>query len=423
LFIDVPASHWANKDVLEMSDVPTYGYDSFIKSIPYNIMEEGYPVIDKIVQVNTMTNSINLGVRVVESPLNPISVYQDGVEIGYMRIESTPNDTIIHLKRYVPQGSLVRVVAHGRPKMRQYTNPSAPGYNPLGAPEGVNVQGVELPTKTLSYKSTYSGYSYIYDPSYSYYSEKATWKGTQLKRVPCIGFEMDLPAERPSINTIYYVQNNGKFYEWDVIDNTFKPTFTPSEQFLYTITSDEKFVTTFYLRNEVINFSYIIGLISNGVSDPRTYRTFTQTIWAESNNVIYTNRFFPDVFVSKPQFIAFLDRLRVHLLLTYSSYKSVEEVIIQDKPMSDSAFIDIRYLPEDYYWWWPYLSNLENLKFKNGVYILNYGVGLPQDDSEPRTWQSIIHMVDGSGNEVPVTRGEAAYLLNRFRKYFLEILC
>jgi hypothetical protein len=34
-----------------------------------------------------------------------------------------------------------------------------------------------------------------------------------------------------------------KFYEWDVIDNTFKPTFTPSEQFLYTITSDEKFVT------------------------------------------------------------------------------------------------------------------------------------------------------------------------------------
>jgi len=386
-----------NRDVLEMSTVPTYGYDSFIKSIPYNIMEEGYPVIDKIVQVNTMTNSINLGVRVVESPLNPISVYQDGVEIGYMRIESTSDDTIIHLKRYVPQGSIIRVVAHGRPKMRQHTDPSAPDYSPLGAPIGVYDQDVELPKKDLSYKSTYNGYSYIFDPSYSYFSEKATWNGTQLKRVPCVGFEVDLPNERPSINTIYYIQNRGRFYEWDIIENEFKETLTPSEQFIYTITPDEKFITTFYLRNEVINFSYIIGLISNGISDSRTYKTFTQTIWAESDNVIYANRFFPDVFVSKPQFIAFLDRLRVHLLLTYSKYKSVEEVIVSDKPMQDSAFLDVRYLQE-YYWWWPYLRNLENLKYQNGAYVLNYGAdGNPQGDDKVRTWESMIGMVFSSG--------------------------
>lgn len=423
MFIDTPASHWVNKDVLEMSTVPTYGYDPFIKSIPYNKMQEGYPVIDKIIKVNSMTNSVNLGEQVTESPLNPISVYQDGVEIGYLRIEPTASDTIIHLKRYVPQGAILRVICHGRPKMQQYTNPSGPDYNPLGAPVNVDSTDVKLPSKQLAYKSKYSGYSYRYDTSYNYFSEKASWNGAQLKRVPCVMNEGDLPTEKPSLNSIYYVNDKEMFYEWDVVTEDFKKALDPSESLIYSVTPDEKFVTTFYLRNEVVNFSYIVGLVSNGVSDARTYKIYNEAIYAESDRMIYTNRFFPDVFVSKSQIIAFLDRLRVHLLLTYSKYKDVSEITISDKEMYGSAFLDIRTLSGNP-WWWPYLRNVENLKYHNGVYVLNYGVDAkPQSDTEIRSGDSMIGMLDSNGLDVPVSRGEAAYLLNRFRKYFLEILC
>jgi hypothetical protein len=423
LFIDTPASHWVNKDVLEMSTVPTYGYDPFIKSIPYNKMQEGYPVIDKIVRVNSMTNSVNLGERVTESPLNPISVYQDGVEIGYLRIEPTATDTIIYLKRYVPQGSLLRVICHGRPMMKQYSNPNSPNYSPLGAPFDVDSEGVKLPNKALSYMNTYSGYSYRYDPSYSYFSEKASWNGTQLKRVPCVNSALDLPSEQPSLNSIYYVQDTESFHEWNVSTELFEQTFEPSEYLIYSVTPDEKFVTTFYLRNEVINFSYIVGLVSDGVSDSRTYKIVNESLYAESDKMIYTNRFFPDVFVSKSQIIAFLDRLRVHLLLTYSKYKDVSEITISDTEMHGSAFLDIRTLSGNP-WWWPYLRNVENLKYHNGVYVLNYSTeGKPQSDDIPRSSYAMIGMLDSNGLDVPVSRGEAAYLLNRFRKYFLEVLC
>ena len=423
MFIDTPASHWVNKDVLEMSTVPTYGYDPFIKSIPYNVMQEGYPVIDKIVKVNSMTNSINLGEQVTESPLNPISVYQDGVEIGYLRIEPTESDTIIHLKRYVPQGAILRVICHGRPKMQQYTDPSGPDYNPLGAPVVVDSTDVKLPSKQLAYKSKYNGYSYRYDPSYSYFSEKASWNGAQLKRVPCVRVEEDLPAEKPSLNSIYYVDEEKIFYEWDVVTEEFEKVLSPSEYLIYSITLDEKFVTTFYLRNEVIKFSYLVGLVVDGVSDARTYKIVNESIYAESDRMIYTNRFFPDVFVSKSQIIAFLDRLRVHLLLTYSKYKDVSEITISDTEMYGSAFLDIRTLSGNP-WWWPYLRNVENLKYHNGVYVLNYSTeGKPQSDDIPRSSHAMIGMLDSNGLDVPVSRGEAAYLLNRFRKYYLEILC
>lgn len=423
MFIDTPASHWVNRDVLEMSVVPTYGYESFVKSIPYNVMQEGYPVIDKVIQVNSMTNSINLGERVTESPLNPISVYQDGVEIGYLKIEPTASDTIIHLKRYVPQGSLLRVICHGRPMMKQYTNPYGGDYNPLGAPYDVDGNDVALPKKALMYSNTYGGYSYRYDPSYSYFSEKASWNGTQLKRVPCVNSVAELPSEQPSLNSIYYVQDTEFFHEWNVVAEEFEQVMDPSESLIYSITPQEEFVTTFYLRNEVIKFSYIVGLLYDGVSDSRTYKIINESVYAESERMIYTNRFFPDVFVSKSQIIAFLDRLRVHLLLTYSKYKHVSEVTNGDKEMSDSTFFDIRTLSGEK-WWWPNLRNVENLKYHNGVYVLNYGLNAePQDDTVPRHANAQIGMLDANGLDVPVTRGEAAYLLNRFRKYFLEVLC
>ena len=284
-------------------------------------------------------------------------------------------------------------------------------------------EGVELPNKALSYMNTYSGYSYRYDPSYSYFSEKASWNGTQLKRVPCVNSALDLPSEQPSLNSIYYVQDTESFYEWNVSTELFEQVLEPSESLIYSITPDEKFVTTFYLRNEIIKFSYIIGLVSYGVSDARTYKIINESIYAESDIMIYTNRFFPDVFVSKSQIIAFLDRLRVHLLLTYSKYKHVSEITV-NKPMGDSSFFDIRTLSGGERWWWPNLRNVESLKYHNGVYVLNYGTDAkPQDDDQPRSEYARIGMLDANGLDVPVTRGEAAYLLNRFRKYFLEVLC
>ena len=65
--------------------------------------EANAPIVDKIFYITEMTSVISLGVQLAESINNPISVYLNGAEIGYLKVESTQNDTLIYLRRYVPR--------------------------------------------------------------------------------------------------------------------------------------------------------------------------------------------------------------------------------------------------------------------------------------------------------------------------------
>lgn len=121
--------------------------------------------------------------------------------------------------------------------------------------------------------------------------------------------------------------------------------------------------------------------------------------------MVYTNRFFPAVYTTRLQTLLFLDRLTVHLLLTYSSKRKVEEVL-SDKEYTDSAFKDIRELNAEP-WWWKYIRNLEDLRLSDGTYLLNYGVvGEALPDSQTRPANAQLGYLDYYGNSRLITRGE-----------------
>lgn len=422
MFIDVRPSDWYYDPISELNDTPTYGYVKFLDNIPYNVMEANAPIVDKIFYITEMTSVISLGVQLAESINNPISVYLNGAEIGYLKIESTQNDTLIYLRRYVPQGSFVRVVAWGVPRMTQNLDRNAPNYDPTGGPVPANYTGVKMPSVQLGFTKDYPSYVYVYNPAYRHFSEVVRLRGTQLRRVPNVPDTTLKRFWREGFQTDYvYVESEDKFYEWNAAENDYASTYTPTDPLIYTITSGEKLVTSPHLNNEFVTASYLIGIPQNGIVRGNTYRTYTENTYASSSRMVYTNRFFPAVYTTRLQTLLFLDRLTVHLLLTYSSKRKVEEVL-SDKEYTDSAFKDIRELDAEP-WWWKYIRNLEDLRLSDGTYLLNYGmVGEALPDSRTRPANAQLGYLDYYGYSRLITRGEMANLLNKFRKYYIEVL-
>jgi hypothetical protein len=423
LFLDVPYGSWFYNDITELANTPTHGYGKFISSIAYNVTEPGFPVYDKIFEITEMTTAISLGQVITESINNPISVYQNNVNIGYLRIENTANDTIVHLKRYAPQGSFIRVIAWGVPKMMQDTDPAQPNYSPTRGPVVPDYTDVEMPNTALGFKSKYPSYVYVYATNYEHFSETVRLNGTPLRRVPSVLDTSLKQYWREAYKTdILFVESENKFYEWDVSLGDYATTYIPSEELIYTITSQGKYITSPYLNNEFVTASYIIGIPQNGIVREATYRVYTENIYAKSTKMVYTNRFFPSVLTTKLQTLLFLDRLTIHLILTYSSVRDVND-LLSDKEYTESVFADVRELASEP-WWWKYIRNLENLKLSNGVYLLNYGpFGEVLTDATPRPTNTKLGYLNPiTGYEQLITRGEVAYLINRFRKYYIEVL-
>lgn len=422
-FLDVPPSHWAANDVNDLAGIDLHGYGKFIESIPYNVYEENYPAYDKMFPVETWTTEFNLGVYIKQSADNPISVFHNGVEVGYAELKlDENNNTVVVLRRAANPGSFVRIICPGKAKID--TN------NLLQVPVGVGGT-YKLPEKLLGFKNPekfgdkHKDYYYIYDQEHQYLSEYATWKGAQLKRVPYFNVLDDLPATGKP-NDYIYIRNakntDGAFYKWDTETNSWVVDAIPKENKMYTISPDGLLITPYGMHNELINIRYIVGLKDGfGNVMKSSYQLINEVTYAESNYMVYVNRYFPDTYVSRLQLIAFLDRLRVHLLLEYANYKDYSELVVT-KSISKSVFSDVRSLT-GYEWWWKHLANLENLKLSTGEYLLNFDEnGSPITDGRPRPKNAKIGIYASGGKEYPVNRGETAWFLNRFRKYFLEIL-
>lgn len=422
-FLDVPPSHWAANDVNDLADIDLRGYGKFIESIPYNVYEENYTAYDKMFSVETWTTEFNLGVYIKQSADNPISVFHNGVEVGYSELKlDENNNTVVVLRRAANPGSFVRIVCPGKAKINTDDLLHSP----------VEISGsVKLPEKTLGFKTKqelkekYKDYLYVYDPEHQYLSEYATWKGAQLKRVPYFNASGTLPTTGKPNDYIYKRTadgTNGAFYKWDTETNSWVVEAIPKENKMYTISPDGLLITPYGMHNELINIRYIVGLKDEfGNVMKSSYQLIDEVTYAESNQMVYVNRYFPDTYVSRSQIIALLDRLRVHLLLEYANYKDYSEVVVT-KSMSESVFSDVRSLTE-YKWWWKHLANLEKLKLSTGEYLLNFDAnGNPITNGRPRPSNAKIGIYNSNGKEYPISRGEAAWFLNRFRKYFLEIL-
>lgn len=421
-FLDVPPSYWAFNDINDLASINLYGYGKFIESIPYNQFETNYPAIDKMIPIQNTTKEVSLNMNINIGIENPLTVLLNGIEVGYAEIKlDKNNNTVVVLRREAPAGSFVRVICPGKVKMKE--------NSPLNDPETASPG--KLPEKYLSFltdvelKRKYRGYYYIYDPDHLLYSEIATWKGVYLKRIPYYSASDQLP-KTGNINSYIYVRSadneSGIFKKWDIETKSWVDEAIPKEDLMYTISPDGLLITPYALNNELINIKYVIGLKDeSGNPIKNSYQLLNEVIYPESKKMVYVNRYFPESFVSRSQLIAMMDRLRVHILLEYANYKYYNEIVVT-KDSNQSAFEDVRALAGAYKWWWKHLANLEDLKLSSGEYLLNYDEnGNPITDGSPRPQNAKIG-IEVNGIEYPVSRGEAAWFLNRFRKYFLEIL-
>lgn len=408
-FIDVNPADWFYKDVYDLSLIEV-GDEKFIQGIPYNQFKKGKEVLDYEV-VNTVSNQIEFTINQEINPSseNPLVVFIDGITTGVDDIKVVNGQTKVKLVRGVPAGAKVRFWYAGEPLLRAYVvkdrvnlysnysesssivatvnkgtsltyNRMIPNTNWYEVyyngtlvyvktnecrviPAPVSTYEVEFPNAPLSLPT---GFYYDYDPFNYMYPEIVKWRGIQLKRVES--------KDKLSYDGLEYC------IDYDDID-----------------LSSLRLYTTYALNNEPIQATFIIK------NDYGVMKWTTLTVTVHSDKIIYTNRFFPNLNMSRLEVFILMYRTLKYLIQKHSLLSLFDET-----PGFVSRFSDIqRELDASYPnfpWWWKYICPLEKLQLSNGAYILNG---------------------DDKGNlniDYPVTRAELAALVNRLRKYIIEIL-
>ena len=217
------------------------------------------------------------------------------------------------------------------------------------APAGINTSGVAFPEATLAIPS---GFVYYYDPYYGNSYECCKYLGTQMRRVA----NMSLTTKAQD-----YAVENGKLY------------------------------VHYSLNRSEIEFQF---LVKNSAGVIKTQRLLLKPV---SQKIIYYNRFFPELVMTRADFISLLNRLRKHFYLKYTDQQA------PDNNKTTSRFTDVNnLLATSTPWWWADLRNIEDIRTEDGGYLF-YG--------------------DGNGNFMPykgITRAECVTIINKFRKVLVN---
>lgn len=363
-FIDCTSDKWFFNDVTELINMTMPDGTKFYSGIPYKVFETGkeafdvefvYTSLPSTIKCPSMSE-IDINKVVVVTSDSPFMVYIDNVlatveavlpnaiEMGWTRIK---------LKRSFSTNAIVRMFYSG---VVQY----ADGIRHLPAEGGVS--GV-LPNFSLVIPS---GYVYEYDPFNSTLTEIAKLNGKQLKRVGNIT---------------------------DVID---WECYTVDE-------STRKLHVHYTLNGERIEFLYVIKDAVTGLLKSQ----YMPSQRAYSENMVYTNRFFPSTLTSRAEIFTLFNLLRKYFISKYTDGTPFTSSKTESRFDDVNTAITANY--EGNKWWWHNVRDLEDLKLSDGTYLLN---GYPANE--------LGEINLGFGD--PLTRAQMVVLLNKFRAWYIEIL-
>lgn len=411
-WLDVTPDKWFYRDINELTDIivkvkqlnnngeVVESEQNFYSGIAYNDFISGKEAVDyEFIATN---KQIEFRIPSVVNPTsnNPLVVYVNGINVAIDKI--TPNSpsgkTYIKLTRPLREGSVVRAVYSGEPKMSVFIGKDntpvlfsiesslivdylmrgdhvnlvseSGNYYQVSYPRHKNVfiektDAVRIAPAVITGNPTYpyanltfdSGYSYLYDPYEGYTSEVVKCNGRQLMRVESqndLGF-----PDRYYIDT----QNNRIYVSYELNKETIEANFLERN------------------LSGIIKIKYLI-------------------LKPSSNYVKYINRFFPDVFTTRAELIKCIDMMRMYFIEKYTDSEPYMSTKTTSRFADVNAILQASVNPP---WWWNYVRNIEDLKFKNGAYLLT-GVGR-----------------GNLGIDLRVTRAEAVALMDKFRMWFIEV--
>ncbi|MEM0173936.1 MAG: SH3 domain-containing protein [Sulfolobaceae archaeon] len=409
-FVDVNPQDWFYKDVYDLYSIILDDNERFVQGIPYNRFLDGKEAIDYQI-VNNTPNACEFYLPYKISPTleTKLIVFVDSIPTGVDDIKIVGEQTMVKLIRGVPVGSLVRFYYPGEPllkakiikdgvklyssysesssvvatvnkgtsltyyRMVPYTDWYEVDYYGTKAyvktndcrvvPASIDTSGLEYPKAKLVLPP---GFYYDYDPFNYVYPEIVKWRGVQLKRVES--------KDKLSYDGLEYC------IEYDSLDL--------SSVYIY---------TSYVLNNEPLNITVIVK------NDYGVIKWVSMKLTVSSNKIVYTNRFFPNLTASRLETFIMMYRT---LKLVYKKYMNQEFGTEALKFIS--RFNDVQQELNATYpnfpSWWQYISPLEDLKLSDGTYLLNG---------------------DDKGNlniDYPITRAELAALVNRLRKYIIELV-
>lgn len=310
-FFDIKPRHWYYNDVIDIESILLDDDIPFVTGYPFNAFEEGHERIDHMISVIVNTNEIVVPEVMTHTADDPVTVFVDGMLsiIEEVTPDLAAGETLIRLRRVVPQGSVVRVLQQGKPAVTGDRN----------TPTGV-VNEFEYPRLKLNIPA---GSTYKYNPFSANALEVARYRGSQLKRVD---------------------------YSTDINDNFL--FFKGHDE--YTVSPDGFIYVPFGLNNEEIELSYAVE-DEGGIERSRYIRGI-----AMSDSLVYFG-FFPQAVISRAEFFTFLNNIRLYLtrrLADDDPWRSNSET---------SRFSDVNTDA----WYWQHVRDLEQLRLPDGRYIVN----------------------------------------------------
>ena len=356
-FFDVLPNYWYYNDVVELEDIILDNDKQFISGFPFNNFVVGKEAVDIIVNVTQSGVEIVLDIVIRDTTDNRATVYVDGFITSAKITPDSPvaGKTKVSLTRPISQGQTVRIIQQGVPMVDSGTGrPSANGQKPFSYPHFDVI--------------TDSNLMYASDITQTFWSERALYNGAELRRV----------EYSDSIHT------NKTFF---------------SNDYEYTVSPDGILYAPFNLNNEVIEIKYSYIDISTGVIGTDGYTKLRATLGIDESLVYFG--FFPNAKITRSEFFAILNNLRLYLTRKYSvgePYRSTK---------TTSRFSDVQSQLSTNPWWWVHIRDLEELKLPKQIngkddYLIN---GRP----------------DGTLDyNALVNRAEIITLIDKFRQWFIE---
>lgn len=398
--IDINPSNWYFQDITEFNNISLYNgmeYIPSISGIPYNQFNS--PALDYVTVNTSVTSEIYLPTIISPTEDNPVKVWVNNIEQTVLTAVTRDNVTVLNIAREMSVGSDIRVIFNGEPKYRVL----------VSVPIGITVK---LYSSDLSQsRDLVNGESFIYYntddgiAAYNVYTEE--FGGTlgkiyisQYARKTTVGTSGDVyyplfSIDIPSGNTYYYDPYNSVFSEKCTINGVQLKRIDDlddMDETSYRVASGNLFVH-YSLNNEIVELTFMVK------NSAGTIRTVTNRKRVHSDSMLYTNRFFPDMHVTRAEIITFLDRMRLDFLSRYTDFNPTFNY------GRVSRFTDIQTTLDnslDDPWWWQHLKYMEKLKMPDGSYLIS---GYP--DGELKI-------------DLLVSRADAVVLLDKFRTWCIE---